>query len=116
MILPARTSVLASLADQPDVDVLVVGGGINGAGMLRELALNGVRTLLVDRQDFAAGATSASSRMIHGGLRYLENGELRLVRESLRERDRYFGLRPTPCDRFPPPSRFSRGGQDLGMH
>ncbi len=117
MILPARTSVLASLADQPDVDVLVVGGGINGAGMLRELALNGVRTLLVDRQDFAAGATSASSRMIHGGLRYLENGELRLVRESLRERDRLLRLashavRPLPTT-IPIFSRWSGFGNAL---
>ncbi len=70
------------------VDVLILGGGINGAGLLRELALNGVDALLVDKADFAAGATSASSHMIHGGLRYLENGELRLVRESLVERNR----------------------------
>jgi glycerol-3-phosphate dehydrogenase len=69
-------------------DVLILGGGINGAGLLRELALNGVDALLADRSDFAAGATSASSRMIHGGLRYLENGEFRLVREALRERNR----------------------------
>ena len=69
-------------------DVLILGGGINGAGLLRELALNGVDALLVDKADFAAGATSASSRMIHGGLRYLENGEFRLVRESLQERNR----------------------------
>jgi glycerol-3-phosphate dehydrogenase len=68
--------------------VLIIGGGINGAGLLRELALNGVDALLVDKADFAAGATSASSRMIHGGLRYLENGEFRLVRESLHERNR----------------------------
>jgi glycerol-3-phosphate dehydrogenase len=73
---------------------LIIGGGINGAGLLRELALNGINTLLVDKSDFAAGATSASSRMIHGGLRYLENGEFRLVRESLRERDRLLRLAP----------------------
>lgn len=82
------------LAGDPAVDVLILGGGINGAGLLRELALNGVRTLLVDRGDFASGATAASSRMIHGGLRYLENGEFRLVRESLRERDRLLRLAP----------------------
>ncbi|MDE3084761.1 MAG: FAD-dependent oxidoreductase, partial [Verrucomicrobiota bacterium] len=69
-------------------DVLILGGGINGAGLLRELALNGVDALLIDKADFAAGATSASSRMIHGGLRYLENGEFHLVREALRERNR----------------------------
>lgn len=94
MRLPLRAPTLAALADRPDVDVLIVGGGINGAGLLRELALNGIDALLVDRADFAAGATSASSRMIHGGLRYLENGEFRLVRESLRERDRLLRLAP----------------------
>ena len=94
MQLPLRPATLTFLATSPQVDVLVVGGGINGAGVLRELALNGVDALLVDRADFAAGATSASSRMIHGGLRYLENGEFRLVRESLAERDRLLRLAP----------------------
>ena len=94
MRLPAREPILQALAAAPAVDVLIVGGGINGAGVLRELALNGVSALLIDQNDFAAGATSASSRMIHGGLRYLENGEFRLVRESLRERDRLLRLAP----------------------
>lgn len=94
MRLPARDSTLASLTSRPTVDVLIVGGGINGSGLIRELALNGVDALLVDRGDFAAGATSASSRMVHGGLRYLENGEFRLVRESLCERDRLLRLAP----------------------
>ncbi len=88
MNLPLRPSALARLRATSEVDVLIVGGGINGAGLLRELALNGVGALLVDKSDYAAGATSASSRMIHGGLRYLENGEFRLVRESLLERNR----------------------------
>lgn len=87
MHFPNRTESIGRLQDLRAVDVLIVGGGINGAGMLRELAFNGVNALLVDKSDFAAGATSASSRMIHGGLRYLENGEFRLVKESLRERD-----------------------------
>lgn len=94
MRLPSRSSTLDSLTEQPTPDVLIVGGGINGAGLLRELALNGIDALLVDKADFAAGATSASSRMIHGGLRYLENGEFGLVRESLRERDRLLRLAP----------------------
>lgn len=68
-------------------DVVVVGGGINGIGTFRELALQGLRVLLVEREDFCSGCSAAPSRMIHGGLRYLENGELGLVRESLRERD-----------------------------
>jgi glycerol-3-phosphate dehydrogenase len=68
-------------------DVIVVGGGINGIGVYRELALQGLRVLLVERRDFCSGCSAAPSRMIHGGLRYLENGEFDLVRESLRERD-----------------------------
>jgi glycerol-3-phosphate dehydrogenase len=82
-----RTDTLSRLRAAPAIPVLIVGGGINGAGVLRELALQGVDALLVDRADFSAGATAASSRMIHGGLRYLENGEFRLVREALRERN-----------------------------
>ena len=68
-------------------DVLIVGGGINGAGLFRELALQGVRVTLVEKGDFCSGSSAAPSRMIHGGLRYLEYGETKLVRESLRERD-----------------------------
>ncbi|HUG61030.1 MAG TPA: FAD-dependent oxidoreductase, partial [Methylomirabilota bacterium] len=68
-------------------DVVVVGGGINGIGVFRELALQGLRVLLVERGDFCSGCSAAPSRMIHGGLRYLENGEFNLVWESLRERD-----------------------------
>ncbi len=73
---------------QGEVSVLIVGGGINGAGLLRELALQGVDALLVEKSDFCSGASSASSRVIHGGLRYLENREFHLVKESLRERNR----------------------------
>lgn len=68
-------------------DAIVVGGGINGIGVFRELSLQGLRVLLVERNDYCSGCSAAPSRMIHGGLRYLENGELSLVRESLRERD-----------------------------
>src|SRR5687767_4150083 len=68
-------------------DAIVVGGGINGIGVFRELALHGLSVLLVERNDFCSGCSAAPSRMIHGGLRYLENGEFGLVRESLRERD-----------------------------
>jgi len=83
-----RTEILASLSKTPDLDVLIVGAGVNGIGVFRDLALNGVRALLVDRADFCSGASAASSHMLHGGLRYLENGEFRLVREALRERNR----------------------------
>ncbi len=78
----------ASLKNHADVSVLIVGGGINGIGLLAELALQGIDVLLVDRSDFCAGTSSAMTRIIHGGLRYLENAEFRLVRESLRERNR----------------------------
>jgi glycerol-3-phosphate dehydrogenase len=78
----------ASLRNHADVSVLIVGGGINGIGLLAELALQGIDVLLVDRSDFCAGTSAAMTRIIHGGLRYLENAEFRLVRESLRERNR----------------------------
>jgi len=82
-----RKETLERLRREPEVSVLVVGGGINGAGLFRELALQGVDVLLVEKSDFGAGASGASSRMIHGGLRYLEFGEFQLVKESVRERN-----------------------------
>jgi glycerol-3-phosphate dehydrogenase len=82
-----RDERFAALRADGAFDVIVVGGGINGTGVFRELALQGLRVLLVERLDFCSGCSSAPSRMIHGGLRYLENGEFGLVRESLRERD-----------------------------
>ena len=66
--------------------VIVIGGGINGVAIARECARAGRRTLLVEQHDFAAGTTSRSTRIIHGGLRYLEYGDIGQVRESLRER------------------------------
>jgi len=82
-----------SVKPRPTVDgqhfhVLVIGGGINGVAVARECARAGKRTLLVEQNDFASGVTSRSTRIIHGGLRYLEHGELGLVRESVRERER----------------------------
>lgn len=68
--------------------VVVIGGGINGVAIARECARAGKRTLLIEQNDFGCGVTSRSTRIIHGGLRYLEHGELDLVRESIRERDR----------------------------
>ncbi|HKW22342.1 MAG TPA: glycerol-3-phosphate dehydrogenase/oxidase [Ktedonobacterales bacterium] len=69
-------------------DILVVGGGVTGAGLLREAAHLGLRALLVERRDFAWGASSRSSKLVHGGLRYLAQGDLRLTRESVRARNR----------------------------
>ncbi|CAN7489950.1 glycerol-3-phosphate dehydrogenase/oxidase [Bosea sp. LjRoot90] len=82
-----RTQRLDALRRKGRAQVLVIGGGINGISTFRELALNGVDVVLVERGDFMSGASSAPSRMIHGGLRYMENGEFALVRESLRERN-----------------------------
>jgi glycerol-3-phosphate dehydrogenase len=75
-------------------DVVVIGGGMAGAGIARDAALRGYRTLLLERKDFAFGTTSRSSKLIHGGLRYLELFDFGLVRESLRERERLQRLSP----------------------
>src|SRR5574339_382146 len=80
--------ILSALKRKPEVSVLIVGGGINGIGTFRDLALNDVDVLLVEKSDFCSGASSASSHMAHGGIRYLENGEFRLVREAVQERNR----------------------------
>lgn len=72
---------------QETFDVLVVGGGINGAGVARDAAMRGLRVALLDKGDFASGTSSKSSKLIHGGVRYLEQGDLRLVRIACRERD-----------------------------
>src|SRR5688572_3873967 len=74
--------------------VLILGAGINGAALARELVLNGLSVCVVDKADIASGATARSSRLIHGGLRYLEHGEFDLVRESLGERTRLLRLAP----------------------
>jgi glycerol-3-phosphate dehydrogenase len=81
------TNPRAPLNDQ-HFQVVVIGGGINGVAVARQCARAGKHTLLVEQNDFASGVTSRSTRIIHGGLRYLEHGELDLVRESLRERER----------------------------
>ncbi|WP_378147242.1 glycerol-3-phosphate dehydrogenase/oxidase [Cnuibacter sp. UC19_7] len=83
-----------SILDRPSAQVLIIGAGINGIGTFRDLALQGVDVVLVERGDYASGASSASSHMIHGGVRYLENGEFRLVRESVQERNRLMKLAP----------------------
>ncbi|MGF1512550.1 MAG: glycerol-3-phosphate dehydrogenase [Elainellaceae cyanobacterium] len=77
---------LSSVQHSP-YDLIIIGGGINGAGAARDAALRGLKTLLVEKNDFASGSTSWSTRLIHGGLRYLEYFEFKLVRESLRERE-----------------------------
>ncbi|MDO9348413.1 MAG: FAD-dependent oxidoreductase, partial [Anaerolineales bacterium] len=83
-----REQIFQALRKNPEISVLIIGGGINGAGVLRDLAANGVDVLLIDRADFCSGASAASSHMAHGGIRYLENGEFRLVSEAVQERNR----------------------------
>ncbi len=80
-----RGAALDAMAAEP-VDVLIIGGGITGAGVARDAALRGLRTALVDKGDFAGGTSSHSSRLIHGGLRYLEHLDFGLVSEASRER------------------------------
>ena len=77
-----------------DYDVVIVGGGMAGAGGARDLAMRGLAVALVDKGDFASATTSVSSKLIHGGLRYLELFDFGLVRESLAERERLQRLAP----------------------
>jgi len=83
-----------ALRERPQAKVLIIGGGINGVGTFRDLALQGVDVALVERGDYCQGASGASSHMIHGGIRYLENGEFRLVKESVVERNRLLKIAP----------------------
>ena len=75
-------------------DLIVVGGGITGAGILREAAGRGLKTLLVEQRDFSWGTSSRSSKLVHGGLRYLKEGKLHLTYASIRERERLLANRP----------------------
>ncbi|PNH84369.1 glycerol-3-phosphate dehydrogenase/oxidase [Arthrobacter sp. AFG20] len=85
---------VSRLRRRPNARALVIGGGINGVGTFRDLALQGIDVALVERGDYCQGASGASSHMIHGGIRYLENGEFRLVRESVVERNRLLRIAP----------------------
>jgi len=88
-----RSANLARMA-QDRLDVLVIGGGITGAGIALDAAARGFSVALIEKDDFASGTSGRSSRLVHGGLRYLEQREFGLVRESLRERGRLFRLAP----------------------
>jgi glycerol-3-phosphate dehydrogenase len=87
-------SARSALAERPNAKVLIIGAGINGIATFRDLALQGVDVTIVDRGDFVSGASAASSHMIHGGIRYLENGEFRLVKESVTERNGLLKIAP----------------------
>src|SRR3954471_13665048 len=82
------------MVDHRHFDLLVIGGGINGAGIARDAAGRGLSVLLVEKSDLAAATSSASSKLIHGGLRYLEQYEFRLVAEALSELEVLLNLAP----------------------
>jgi glycerol-3-phosphate dehydrogenase len=88
MEIRTRQSVIEHYKAHPEVSVLIAGAGVNGIGTFRDLALNDMDVLIVDKNDFCSGASAASSHMLHGGIRYLEYGEFRLVKEALTERNR----------------------------
>jgi len=88
MTIQSREDRLKRIKENPEIGVLIIGAGINGIGTFRDLALQGIDVILVDRGDYCSGASAASSHMVHGGIRYLENGEFRLVREAVQERNR----------------------------
>lgn len=88
MTLGTRAAALARITAGEHWDLVVVGGGITGAGVLREAARRGLKVLLLEQQDFAWGTSSRSSKMVHGGLRYIALGDFRLTREALQERER----------------------------
>ena len=108
-----RAARLRRLAESP-LDVLVIGGGITGSGIARDAALRGLRTGLVDRHDFAFGTSSRSSRLLHGGLRYLEQGRIGLVREASVEKKTIRTIAPHLADPlgfvFP---AYEKGGRPL---
>jgi len=97
-----RDAALARLAaaDRP-WDLVIIGGGITGAGVLREAARRGWRALLVEQRDFAWGTSSRSARMVHGGLRYLTQGDMRLTRQAVRERERLLSEAPGLVEELP---------------
>ena len=82
------------MSEPEEFDVIILGAGVNGCGTYRDLCAQGLRCLLIEREDFCAGASAASSRLMHGGLKYLETGEFRLVRESLTERNMLLATAP----------------------
>jgi glycerol-3-phosphate dehydrogenase len=101
------------LPSESHFDLIVVGGGINGAAIAREAQLSGIDVLLLERDDFCSGTSAASTRLIHGGLRYLEHAEFSLVYESLAEREQLLKTAPhlvEPIEIFLPLTHESRRG------
>src|SRR5258705_11552744 len=90
---PVTLSRMADLSGEK-FDLLVIGGGITGCGVARDAAMRGLKVALVERDDFASGTSGRSSRLVHGGIRYLEHGQLHLVYESIRERQTLLRIAP----------------------
>ena len=128
-----RSANLTRMAEER-FDVLVIGGGITGVGIALDAASRGFSVALAEKDDFASGTSGRSSRLVHGGLRYLEQREFGLVRESLRERGILFRLAPhlvrpvpmyMPADTFATRARYRVGltgyellaaGRNIGFH
>jgi len=79
---------------QDKFDVIVIGGGVIGTGIARDAAIRGLKTVLLEKEDFGYGTTSRSTRLIHGGLRYLSHLDFKLVRQDLREREILLKIAP----------------------
>jgi glycerol-3-phosphate dehydrogenase len=105
-----RAAELAA-AEREGLDLLVIGGGITGAGVLRDAAARGLRGLLVERGDFASGTSGRSSKLVHGGLRYVGEGQLGTTREACRERDRLLRHDPNLIEPLPFLFPAHRGGR-----
>jgi glycerol-3-phosphate dehydrogenase len=88
-----RARALRALADE-SFDLLVIGGGITGAGVAREASLRGIKVAIIERADFASGTSSRSTKLVHGGLRYLKQFDFKLVAEAVRERQLLLKMAP----------------------
>ena len=88
-------------AERAELDLVIIGGGITGAGVLRDAASRGLRAVLLERDDFASGTSGRSSKLVHGGLRYIGEGQLGTTREACRERDRLVRLNPSLVRPYP---------------
>jgi glycerol-3-phosphate dehydrogenase len=111
----------AVVGESPLFDVIVIGGGIIGCGIARDAALRGLSVALVEKHDFGSGTTAGSTRLIHGGLRYLATGDYRLVRMDLRERETLLRIAPHLVKPLPfllplPKSLYGRTRLRIGMH
>ena len=111
-----REQMLQRLQDET-FDVLVVGGGITGVGVALDAATRGLRTALIERDDFSSGTSSKSSKLVHGGLRYLQQGEINLVYQALHERRRLRRNAPHLVNhrRWPACPRHRRAGPETAV-